>query len=335
MLMSRTPVRIEIGGGGTDVEPYSSDFGGFVLNVTINKYFRTILTKTNDEFINIFSNDAFSAYKFEVIKKYDDKLQTDDLITAIIYYLKPQIGMDIYIHGEPPKKAGLGASASLSTSLIAGIYNVENKPIKLENIAEDAFFVEKNILKNAGGRQDQYASVYGGLNCMEFLGDNNVKVGPLKISNSFSKEIENDLILFYSGTSHTSGDMVQAQINSYVEQKRNAKERLDKLKEIAYEMKDSLISEDLEKFGKLLSEDLQVKSDFNPMLMTNYMKELNKFILDNGAIGGRVCGAGGGGCMIWLVPPKIKDHILTKLKSKQGKLLEYMFAEKGLEITMI
>ncbi len=335
MIQSKTPVRIACGGGGTDVEPYSSDFNGYVVNVTINNYFRSILNKRDDKLIRIFSNDKFSAYKFEEIEKLKMQKHSPNLIKAIIYSLKPKIGMDIYLHGEPPKKAGLGASASLSTSLIAGILKLENYHIDLNDIAEKAFNIEQNILKNVGGRQDQYASVHGGFNGIKFLGNSKVKVENLKISKTFKRKIEENLILFYTGESHTSGDIVKEQIKSYLNDKLKAIKSLNKLKEIAYQIRDSLVSEDFEKFGKLLTEDWNVKTKFNPLITTNYMRELNNIVMNNGGIGGRVCGAGGGGCLIWLITPGSRERIFSLLKKKNGKIIDFKFVDRGLEISNI
>ncbi|MHA1255054.1 MAG: GHMP family kinase ATP-binding protein [Promethearchaeota archaeon] len=335
MYVVKTPVRVAFGGGGTDVEPYSSDYGGYVINSTINMYFRCKLTKREDNLINIYSNDKFLSYKFDTLEILNPKAKISNLLEAIFYLMKPKSGLNVNIHGEPLKKAGLGASASLCTCLISGILKLEEKTIDIDDISEKAYYVEQNILKNAGGRQDQYASVYGGFNGLEFLGDANVKVEKLNISKSFKQKIEENLILFYTGEPHVSGNMVKEQVKSYMEHKRTSKKFLDKLKDLAYQMRDSLLSEDFERFGELLSEDLKYKTEFNPLLTTNYMKELNKLILNNGGIGGRVCGAGGGGCMIWLVKPNSKKKISELLFNQQGKLIEFKFTHKGLEISEI
>lgn len=334
-IITKTPVRIAFGGGGTDVEPYPSDYGGYVINCTINLYFRCFLTKRNDNLINIYSNDTFYPHKFDTIEVLQTNYQPSNLYEAVFYLVKPNLGMDVYVHGEPPKKAGLGASASLCNCLISGILNLEGKEINLDNIAEKAYSVEQDILKNIGGRQDQYAAVYGGFNGLKFLGDSNVLIRKLKISHSFKNEIEKNLVLFYTGVPRTSGNIVKAQVKSYVENKEESKKFLDKLKEIAYQMRDSLLSENFEKFGELLTADLENKTKFNPLLTTDYMKELNNLILRNGGIGGRVCGAGGGGCMIWLINPKFREKIKNLLKNQKGKLIEFRFVDKGLEILNI
>ena len=335
MIISKTPVRIAFGGGGTDVEPYASDYGGYVLNATINLYFRCVLTHRKDNLINIYSNDTFYPYKFDTIKISNNNYHPSNLFEAIFYLIKPNLGMDVYVHGEPPKNAGLGASASLSTCLISGLLNLGDKEINLAHVADMAYSVEQDILKNVGGRQDQYAAVYGGFNALEFLGNSQVVVEPLNISKSFKKKIENNLILFYTEEPHTSGNIVKEQVNSYIKNKEEAKKSLDKLKEVAYQMRDALISENFELFGTLLTEDLKHKVKFNPLLTTNYMKDLNKLVLNNGGLGGRVCGAGGGGCMLWLTTPESKKTLENLLEKQKGMLLNFNFVEKGLEILNI
>ena len=327
MIQSKTPVRIAFGGGATDVEPYSSDYGGFVVNATINKHFIFKLDYNNGNNIRIYRENQL-IHNLEL----SNELKVDsDLIKGVIYLLNVKDGMDISFHADPPKKAGLGASASLSCALIAGILNLQGKKIDKNNIAEMAFQVEDEILKNAGGRQDQYAAVHGGFNSLEFQGGSKVIVRNLNISESFKSELEGRLILYYTGKEHISGDLVKDQIKSYETEKEKSKFYLDQLKEIAYNIKDTIISEDLETFGRLLNRDLEVKRKFNPSLMTKFMNNLNKGMTKRGAIGGRVCGAGGGGCMIWLINKTDYNAITDYLSKQQGYIIDYKFVEKGLE----
>ena len=332
MILSKTPVRIAFGGGGTDVEPYSSDYGGYVVNATIDKYIRCELTRREDNKINIYSSDKLYNYEFDSIGELSDIKDPSSIIEAILQLMLPKIGLDIHIDVEPPKQAGLGASASLSTALISGLLKIENKEIILDQVAEKGYYIEQHILKNEGGRQDQYAAVYGGFNGLVFSGNSNVKVEKLKISDSFVKKIEKNLLLYYTGEPHTSGDLVRKQVKAYIDNKEKSKNSLDKLKEIAYEIRDSLVSEDIERFGALLSEDMETKTKFNPLLTTDYMKDLNKLIINNGAIGGRICGAGGGGCMIWLLKSGKKKKIKKLLEKHQGEIINFQFVNKGLEL---
>jgi D-glycero-alpha-D-manno-heptose-7-phosphate kinase len=335
MLLSKTPVRIAFGGGGTDVEPYCSEYGGFVVNATITNYFRAILNKREDPSIKIFSNDKFTAYRFEKLEDLKLTNINSDIIKAIIYLLQPKFGMDIYLHGEPPKKAGLGASASLCTCLIGGISKLHNISLNKNEIAEKAFQVEQEILKNTGGRQDQYAAVYGGFNEIEFHGKSNVSVNRINVSDSLMKELEKRILLYYTGEPHTSGNMVSAQVNSYLKNKKESKESLDTLKNIAFQMKDAVKSENIEDLGRLLTEDWNEKTRFNPLITTDHMRELHEIIMKNGGIGGRVCGAGGGGCMFWIINPRKKNAIISKLKNEVGTPINFKFISDGLQISNI
>ena len=326
--MSNTPVRIAFGGGGTDVEPYSSENGGFVVNATINKYFMTKIDFNHENIIKVYKDDVLL---YNLNTSHDISVNSD-LIKAILYYLSIKEGIDISFHADPPKKAGLGASASLSCALIAGILKLQENEIDKNNVAEMAFQVEDEVLKNAGGRQDQYAAVHGGFNCLEFQGNSKVKIEKLTIPISFRSELEKRLILYYTGQEHVSGDLVKDQIELYKEKKEKSKNYLDQLKEIAYSIKDSIISEDLESFGVLLQKDLEVKRLFNPRLMTEFMNSLNEGMIKRGAIGGRVCGAGGGGCMIWLIKDFDKNAIIDYLNQQPGFLIDYEFVESGLEL---
>ena len=321
-------MRIAFGGGGTDVEPYSSDNGGFVVNATINKYFMTKLDFNLENIIKVYKDDVL-LYNLDVTHEIS---VNSDLIKAILYYLSIKEGIDISFHGDPPKKAGLGASASLSCALIAGILKLQDNEINKSKVAEMAFQVEDKVLKNAGGRQDQYAAVHGGFNCLEFQGNSRVKIEKLTIPNSFKSELEKRLILYYTGQEHVSGDLVKDQIEFYEKKRETSKSYLDQLKEIAYNVKDSIISEDLESFGLLLQKDLKVKQKFNPRLTTVFMSSLNKGMIKRGAIGGRVCGAGGGGCMIWLIKEIDKSAMIDYLNQQPGFLIDYKFVDTGLEL---
>jgi D-glycero-alpha-D-manno-heptose-7-phosphate kinase len=332
-IFSKTPVRIDFGGGATDVEPYSSEYGGYVINVTINKYTKSVISIRNDKIIEIISKDREFLKIIDLDYLLEKKRKLSDLFDSLFYYIKPKKGMDIELDIEPPNKSGLGTSASLCTSLIAGFLKLNNKTIDKDKIAEMAYHVEQDVLKNFGGRQDQYASVYGGFNGMTFLGKNKVKVEKLKISKSFKQAIEEQLILFYTEEPHNSGNMVKKQIDSYFKDREESTDFLNILKQVALNIRDCLISEDFEKFGKLLSKDMNIKSQFNPYLLTNYMKSLHELVMNNGGIGGRVAGAGGGGCMIWLLEPKFKKKVKGLLNKQTGRIINFEFINKGLEIS--
>jgi D-glycero-alpha-D-manno-heptose-7-phosphate kinase len=330
-VISQTPVRIAFGGGGTDVEPYSSDYGGYVVNATINQYIQCFLNKRNDNLIKInssFENKTRELNFYDLKKK---KLPINDLMESIFYSLNLSFGVNLSINSKIPRRAGLGASSSLTTAILGGIFQLKGQNIVLDQIAEMAYHIEQDILKNEGGRQDQYAAVNGGFNSIEFKGQNNVKIESLKISDSFKKKIQQNLILYYTGSPHISGNLVKRQVEFYKRNQKKAKYYLDKLKEIAFNMTDTLQDEDFSLFGDLLTKDMMIKKKFNPLLSNDYLDSLNERLLDKGALGGRIVGGGGGGCMIWLVNPKRKDEILSILSKERGKIMNYKFEDQGLK----
>ncbi|MDD2678272.1 MAG: hypothetical protein PHG04_00570 [Candidatus Nanoarchaeia archaeon] len=331
MIICRAPVRIDFGGGGTDIEPYSSEHTGFVLNSAINRFVKTIVAKRDDKIIKIISSDFNSIIEKESINDltYDSTL---DLIKGLIKRMNPLKGIDLFTRSDIPTKSGLGASASLSTSVIGALNELEKKNLTECEIAELGYGVEHDDLKNEGGRQDQYVSVFGGFNQIEFLGNSNVKVSKLTLKSSFLEHLNKNLILIYTGIPHISGNIISKQVDSYNKKEQIAVESLHKVKEIAMNMKDSLLKEDYESFAKGLEKDWEYKTKLNPLITTDRMRALNNIALKNGAIGGRVCGAGGGGCMIWLCNEGKKDGVVSALKKENAHEIKYEFNSKGYEV---
>jgi len=149
------------------------------------------------------------------------------------------------------------------------------------------------------------------------------------------KALEKRIILYYTGEPHTSGNMVSAQVSSYLKNKKKSKESLDTLKNIAFQMRDAVKSENIEDLGRLLTKDWREKTEFNPLITTDYMRKLHEIIMKNGGIGGRVCGAGGGGCMFWIVNLHKKEEIISKLNKQAGKPIHFEFISDGLQISNI
>jgi len=331
VIVCRAPVRIDFGGGGTDIEPYSTDHGGFVINAAINKYVRTIAFQRNDPIIKIISSDYSTIVEKNSIEDltYDTSL---DLIKAIIKRMNPETGVDIIVRSDTPPKSGLGASASLCTSVIGALKGITSKPLTDHEVAELGYITEREDLKNVGGRQDQYVSVFGGFNQIEFLGNSNVKVSRLNVSSSFKRYLNDNMVLIYTGRPHTSGNVLQGRVDRYEKEASVAIECLDKIKQIALDTKDSLVNEDYERFGELLTRDWDFKTKLNPRVTTDRMKLLDKIARDNGAIGARFCGAGAGGCMIWLCKEGTRAKVIEALAKENAREIKYGFNNKGYEV---
>jgi D-glycero-alpha-D-manno-heptose-7-phosphate kinase len=321
---AKSPVRISFAGGGTDLTNYFLEQNGVVLNTTINKFSHAILQKRDDEKIIIHSNDFETILTFNKISEisYDGSL---DLIKAVIKLLNPEFGFELTTYSDVPTGSGLGGSAVILSAIIGAFNNFRINKFSQHDIAELAFQAERIELGLNGGWQDQYATVFGGFNFMEFRENENI-INPLRISQDILSELEDSLILCYSGLSHNSGDI-------HTNQKENMnknKEFASIAKEIAYEMKNKILKGQLDNFGELLHKAWETKKRFSDKITTNYLDEIYDFALLNGAIGGKLLGAGGGGYFLFYVPTFKKLDLIQALK-KRGLMIDtFTFDSQGL-----
>jgi D-glycero-alpha-D-manno-heptose-7-phosphate kinase len=322
---ARSPVRISFAGGGTDLTNYFIEQNGVVFNATINKFSHAILQKRDDEKIIINSNDFEKILTFDKISdiKYDDNL---DLIKAVIKLLNPEFGFELTTYSDVPTGSGLGGSAVVLSAIIGAFNNFRINKFSQHDIAELAFQAERIELGLNGGWQDQYATVFGGFNFMEFRENENI-INPLRISQDILNELEDSLILCYSGISHNSGDI-------HTNQKDNMnknQEFASIAKDIAYEMKNKILKGQLDNFGELLHKAWETKKRFSNKITTDYLDEIYDFALLNGSIGGKLLGAGGGGYFLFYVPTFKKLKLINALKKKKLTVDTFTFDNQGLK----
>lgn len=337
MIRSRSPVRISFGGGGSDVSPYTEEFGGAVVNVAINRYAYTTFVERDDGRIIIDSLDLNQKVEYESL----DEMELDgnlDLAKSVVLYfkenhpvfLKELQGFELHTSCEIPPRSGLGSSASMFASVI-GIFNKLAKEYRIDNyeVAELAYFLERKKLANAGGRQDQYATAFGGLNFIEFKGDSFVKVSPLKLKPDYLLELESNLLLLNIGPRSESGDILSDQIEN-LKNNQASIEATHKTKEFAHKMKYALIRGDLYQFGQLLHQGWQEKKKFTNKISNPQIDEIYEVLMKAGAMGGKVLGAGGGGHILFFCEPGRKLHVLKKALEIGTKEVPFTFDYEGL-----
>ena len=323
---SRSPLRISFAGGGTDLTSYFYSEEGVVLNATINKFVHAILEKNDTCEINITSYDLNSTIKAKSIDdlKFDGKL---DLIISLIQIIKPNFGFNLYTYSDVPMGSGLGGSAVLLSAIIGSFNNFrENKYTNYE-IAELAFHAERIVMGLSGGWQDQYATVFGGLNYIEFRNNENI-VNQLRISDDIKTELEDSLLLCYTGLSHNSGKIHDKQKMDMLNDKQKEYAKISK--SIAYDMKSRLLKGDLDNFGDLLDKAWQTKKEFSNEISSPYLDEIYDYALKNGALGGKLLGAGGGGYFIFYVPTFKKISLSQALNIKKLTTEYFTFDDVGL-----
>lgn len=327
LIRSRAPLRVSFGGGGTDVPPFDKEEGGCVLSGSINRYVYGLLRLRDDRKVRLASSD----YRLSVV--YDDvkKIELDghlDLIKAIIKRINVDFGFEIEIQSDVPPRSGMGSSASVCVAVI-GLFNhllVTSKMTKSQ-IAELAFKVETEDLKNIGGRQDQYAAVYGGLNLFEFCGDDFVKVSPITLERNILLELERNTILAYIGRREASGIIHSSDKKTYSEKKQI----LPIIKQLGYESYQSLIRGDMNRFGYLMEETWELKKRAFVGSTNNHINRLYNCAKEAGAIGGRITGAGGGGHMIFYCRTGTDHKVANALRAQGAKILDFSFDSAGLQ----
>lgn len=323
---AKSPVRISFAGGGTDLTTYFYKECGAVLNTTINKFAHAVLQKRTDNKIKIFSNDLNEEVKYNDISElhFDGKL---DLIKSVIKLLNPDFGFELYTYSDVPVGSGLGGSAVQLSAIIGAFNNFRENKFNDYEIAELAFHAERVELGLAGGWQDQYATVFGGFNFMEFKNDENI-INPLRISENIVNELEDSLILCYTGITHNSGNIHDDQKENMSKKKQQEYAQISK--DIAHEMKLRLLKGRLDDFGELLDKAWSTKKNFSSKITTPFLNEIYDYALQNGALGGKLLGAGGGGYFLFYVQTFNKLKLMNSLKERGLEIETFTFDNIGL-----
>lgn len=335
IIRSKAPFRLGLAGGGTDVSPYSDQFGGAILNATINLYARTTIeTSDSDKGIVFKSIDNGKSYSFESL----DKLALNGEIDLQIGVYN-RIVKD-YNNGEPlnftmttsmdvATGSGLGTSSTLVVSILGAFVEWLQLPLGEYDIAQLAYDIERNDLKMAGGKQDQYAATFGGVNFMEFFGDR-VVVNPLRIKKSFLNEIAFDLILYYTKTSRESSKIIEKQIENVKKSDSKPIEAMHELKKHAFTMKEAFLRSEVNKIGTVLHDSWLNKKQMASGISNPVIDNIYETAINAGAIGGKISGAGGGGFMMFFAEKSNRYPVIKALEDLGGEVKNYEFTNSGL-----
>lgn len=326
---SRAPVRISFGGGGTDLTHYFIDKGGAVMNATVSMYSHATLRKRDQSMITIFSRDLNQTLDAPNLNELLKKSGEMDLILSLLKLIKPTFGFELQIASEFPMGSGLGGSAVVLAAII-GCFN-QFREDRWDNyeMAEIAFQAERLCLDVAGGWQDQYATIFGGFNFMEFTKDNNI-VHPLRISPEILRELEASLILCFVGGSHQSGEVHRDQKKRLLSNEK-IQALVAKNKELTYRQKTLLLRGRLIEFGESLHETWQLKRQFSEQISNSRLDSIYDAAIESGALGGKLLGAGGGGFFAFYVKPFQRYKLETKLTELGLKVHPFTFDHEGLQ----
>lgn len=331
IIRARAPLRISFAGGGTDVPPYCDEKGGAVLNATINRYAYATIRTTEDHKITATSldYDATISYGIDDPFVYDGQL---DLAKGVLDHFRRQNGfrngLEVYLHNDAPPGSGLGSSSAIVVALITALREYLGQPLDAYQIADAAYQIERIEVGIKGGKQDQYASAFGGFNFIEFNKDTTI-VHPLRLRQDTICEIEYSLVFAYIGGQRFSGHIIEKQINNYSRREKSAVESLDKLKKLAYEAKNAILRGKFRQFGELLGESWENKKRMAEGISTPWIDEIYEEAQKAGALGGKISGAGGGGFMFFYCEPQRRFAVQERLRALGAQLVNFTFTQEG------
>jgi D-glycero-alpha-D-manno-heptose-7-phosphate kinase len=326
---SRAPVRISFGGGGSDLTYYfSSNEGGAVINTTISLYSHATLRIREDERVIIHSLDLGETLHADDLHSALSVVSRFRLIQALLRVITPDFGFELFLHSDFPMNSGLGGSAVVSAAVLGCFNEFRRDQWDLHELAEIAYQAERHYLGVAGGWQDQYATVFGGFNFMEFRMDQNI-VHPLRIHPNILLELEESLLLCDTVTTHDSGEIHQDQRQQVASV--NVRSMVETNVRLSYEMRNDLLRGRLIQFGQSLDKAWQFKRQFSEKISSSVLDQIYADAKSNGAIGGKLLGAGGGGFFLFYVPPYQKHRLITHLESSGLKVRPFRFEPHGLQ----
>jgi len=336
LVRSRAPLRLGLAGGGTDTSPYCEQYGGAVLNATIDMHAYTIIEPTEDGRVVFKAADLGQTFESEadanmaieaplalhravyrrMIKQYNDGKPLSCRVTT---------------YCDAPPGSGLGSSSTMVVSLLKGFVEWRDLPLGEYEIAHLAFEIERIDAALQGGRQDQYAATFGGVNFMEFFPDDRVIVNPLRVKNWILSELEASLVLFNSGTSRSSAKIIQEQTANVTAKSKQSLEAMHELKADAFGMKESLLKGDLGSFATIMRKSWEAKKRLAKSVTTDHIDEVYEAAMEAGALAGKVSGAGGGGFITFLVDPARRVDVLRALEKQEGRVMTCHFTKHGTE----
>jgi len=332
MLIVRSPVRISFGGGGSDLPSYYERFGGAVLSAAINKHFYTVLEKRSDGKIQIISADLRVVETWQDIAQMDVRGNALEIPLAVLKEFGQDVSANLFLASEIPPGTGLGSSASVCVNLLKTLASYCRVAQSKYELAERAFHVARHILGRPVGKQDEYASAFGGLNFISFHPDGTTLVEPLCLESDLVRELQSSLLLFFTGASHNSWTILEEQEESTRRDKSVTIEYLHEIRSLAESMKSALIKGELRDFGLLLHEGWEIKKRLSSKISSVRINEMYETAVQNGALGGKITGAGGGGFLLLFCQQGHQQKVRDALVAQGAREMGFEFDLQGAQV---
>ncbi|MCF8303183.1 MAG: dehydrogenase [Bacteroidales bacterium] len=334
IIRSKAPLRLGLAGGGTDVAPYSDIYGGAILNLTISMYAYATIEPRTDNKIIINSLDKNQRLVFDKTDylEINGKLDLHKGIYNRIMqqYLEEPVAFELTTFVDAPPGSGLGTSSTLVVTILGAFMEWLKLPLGEYDMARLAYEIERIDLEMAGGKQDQYAATFGGVNFMEFFQDDKVIVNPLRVKDTYLNELSHNLILYNTETSRLSSRIIEAQSNNVKNKNVKSIDAMHQLKRQAVMMKEAILKGELDNIGDILDFGWKYKKQMARDISNPVIDEIYQTAKQQGAKGGKISGAGGGGFMIFYCPRNTRMQVVKALEKFGGKNTRYDFTNTGL-----
>ena len=319
MIITRSPLRISLGGGGTDLPSYYRKHSGFVLSAAINRY------------VYITINEAFRPRIILKYSKLEDVERWEDIQHPIIREALRLTGvqgpyLEIVSLSDIPAGTGLGSSGSFTTALLRALHTMNRNFVPPRELAEQACHIEIDLLKEPVGKQDQYIAAFGGITCFEFLPDDRVVAEPLKIASETLANLEDNLLLFFTGASRSAAEVLRDQDRRTRDNASEMLENLHHTKQLGHASRDALLAGDLRKFADLMHVHWEHKKKRSPGISSSRIDEMYELARANGALGGKLIGAGGGGFLMLYTEDKTRLRAAMRSAGLHEVRLQFDFS---------
>jgi D-glycero-alpha-D-manno-heptose-7-phosphate kinase len=325
MIITKTPYRVSFFGGGTDFPLWFREYGGRVISTSINKYC----------YITCRRKPAFFPHKHRFV--YSEIEDVNDIsatrhpaIKGILEWMDWTDGLEIHHDGDLPARSGLGSSSAFTVGLLQAMHRLKNKTLSANELAKQAIHVEQNVINEVVGCQDQIAVAYGGFNRIDFNPDETFSVAPISIDASRLGDLQNNLLLFFTGFSRFASDIESSKLVNFSQKSDSLKRMMDMVIEAEDLLKNN--NRDLQQFGWMLQEAWEYKKSLSSNVSTSAIDEIYSRAIAAGALGGKILGAGGGGFILFFVPPEKQSAVRSSL----AELIEvpFLFEQEGCSVVL-
>ncbi len=308
MIITRTPFRVSLGGGGTDLPSYYSRYGGFIVGAAINRYVYVMLNRRFEDSIRV------SYSQTEIVDGLDDV--EHPIVREALKFTGLNKHLEIVSIADLPANTGLGSSCAFTVGLLNALHAMKREHVPLEELAEEACYIEIERLGEPIGKQDQYIAALGGITCLEIDREGGVHSYSLQLPEETVQELESNTLIFYTGIQRSASDVLRGQSKATEEKDERVTQALHMIKDLGREIKVALVQGDLDRFGWLMDQHWQVKKTLSEKVTASNLDRWYEIAKSHGALGGKVMGAGGGGFFMFYCPTGVRGRLREALTAE-------------------